>query len=139
MRKEGDGMGATTGGPRRCGWFDAVVGKYAVDLNGIEQVALTKVDVLDQLDTIKVCTAYKYQEKELDGLPADPVVLQNCEPVYTEYAGWQAKTSGIQSVDRLPDNAKRYIDGLEKHLGAGFVLISTGPDRADTIRQGDLF
>ena len=72
-------------------------------------------------------------------LAFDPVVLDNCEPVYTEYAGWKAKTSGIQSYDQLPDNAKRYIDDLEKHLGVGFVLISTGPDRADTIRQGDLF
>ena len=67
------------------------------------------------------------------------MVLQNCEPVYTEYPGWKAKTSGIQSHDQLPDNAKRYIDGLEKHLGVGFVLISTGADRADTIWQGGLF
>ncbi|TDJ57850.1 MAG: adenylosuccinate synthase [Nitrospina sp.] len=139
LRKEGDEFGATTGRPRRCGWFDAVVGKYAVDLNGIDQVTLTKVDVLDQLDTIRVCTGYKYKGAELDGLPADPVVLANCEPVYTEYPGWKTRTSGIQSFDLLPDNAKRYIDGLEKHLGVGFVLISTGPDRTETIRQGDLF
>ncbi len=139
LRKEGDEFGATTGRPRRCGWFDAVVGKYAVDLNGIDQVTLTKVDVLDQLDTIRVCTGYKYKGAELDGLPADPVVLANCEPVYTEYPGWKTRTSGIQSFDLLPDNAKRYIDGLEKHLGVGFVLISTGPDREETIRQGDLF
>jgi len=139
LRKEGDEFGATTGRPRRCGWFDAVIGKYAVDLNGIDQVTLTKVDVLDQLDTIRVCTGYKYKGAELDGLPADPVVLANCEPVYTEYPGWKTRTSGIQSFDLLPDNAKRYIDGLEKHLGVGFVLISTGPDRTETIRQGDLF
>ena len=123
----------------RCGWFDAVVGKYAVDLNGVDQVALTKVDVLDQMDTIKVCTAYKYKGEVLNGLPADPVILQNCEPVYKEYSGWKAKTSGVQSFDQLPDNAKRYIDGLEEHLGVGFVLISTGPDRVDTIQQGNLF
>ena len=138
LRKEGAEFGATTGRPRRCGWFDAVVGKYAVELNGITKVTLTKVDVLDQLDTIRVCTGYRHNGKAVDGMPASLAVLEQCEPVYTEYPGWQAKTSGIGTFDKLPENAKRYIDGLQDHLGVEIPLVSTGPGREETILRGDL-
>ncbi len=139
LRDEGAEYGSTTGRPRRCGWFDAVVAKYAVDLNGIDAITLTKVDVLDGFETIRVCTGYKHKGKVLDGVPANTRILEECEPVYTEYAGWQSKTSGIDSFDKLPDNARKYIEALQKHLGVDILMVSTGPDRDDTIIQGSLF
>ena len=138
LRNDGNEFGATTGRPRRCGWFDAVIGKYAVELNGIDAVTLTKIDVLDQLDTVRVCIGYRYNGKAVDGLPASLPVLEQCEPVYTEYPGWQQSTSGIRGFDELPDNAKRYIDGLQDHLGVDIALISTGPGREETILRGEL-
>ena len=138
LRKDGDEFGSTTGRPRRCGWFDAVVGKYAVELNGIDAVTLTKIDVLDQLETIRVCTGYRHNGKAVEGMPARLDVLEQCEPVYTEYPGWKAKSSGIRSFGKLPDNAKRYVDGLQDHLGVEIPLISTGPGREETILRGDL-
>jgi adenylosuccinate synthase len=139
LRKEGHEFGSTTGRPRRCGWFDAVVARYGVRLNGIDAIALTKVDVLDRFDTLQVCTGYKYKGKIYEEMPADLDVLENGEPVYTEFAGWNQSTVGVESFDQLPDNAKRYIDALEKMLGAGFLMISTGPGRTETIHQGTLF
>ncbi len=138
LRNDGAEFGSTTGRPRRCGWFDAVVGKYAVELNGIDAVSLTKIDVLDQLDTLRVCTGYRHNGKAVDGLPASLPVLEQCEPVYTEYPGWQQSTSGIRCFDELPDNARRYVDGLRDHLGVDIPLISTGPGREETILRGDL-
>jgi adenylosuccinate synthase len=138
LRSEGAEFGATTGRPRRCGWFDAVVGKYAVELNGIDKITLTKVDVLDKLDTIRVCTGYRHNGKAVTGMPASLAVLEQCEPVYTEYPGWQKSTSGIRTFERLPDNAKRYVDGLQKHLGVEIPLVSTGPGREETIMRGEL-
>ncbi len=138
LRNDGAEFGSTTGRPRRCGWFDAVVGKYAVELNGIEKITLTKVDVLDQLDTLQVCTGYRYNGKKVIGMPASLAVLENCEPVYTEYPGWQQSTSGIQSFEALPDNTRRYVDALQDHLGVEISLISTGPDREAGVMRGDL-
>ena len=138
LRKDGAEFGATTGRPRRCGWFDAVVGKYAVELNGITKVTLTKVDVMDQLDTVRVCTGYRHNGKMVTGMPASLAVLEQCEPVYMDYPGWKAKTSGIETFDKLPENAKRYIDGLQDHLGVEIPLVSTGPGREETIIRGNL-
>ncbi len=138
LRKDGAEFGATTGRPRRCGWFDAVVGKYAVDLNGITKVTLTKVDVMDQLDTVHVCTGYRHNGKLVTGMPASLAVLEQCEPEYIEYPGWKAKTSGIETFDKLPENAKRYVDGLQDHLGVEIPLVSTGPGREETIIRGNL-
>ena len=139
LRAEGQEFGSTTGRPRRCGWFDAVVARYGVCLNGINSIALTKIDVLDRFDTLQVCTGYKYKGAVYEEMPADLSVLENCEPVYTEFPGWNQSTVGIESFDQLPENAKRYIDALENLLGAGFLMISTGPERCQTIRLGDLF
>lgn len=138
LRNDGAEFGSTTGRPRRCGWFDAVVGKYAVELNGITKVTLTKIDVMDQLDTVHVCTGYRHNGKMVTGMPASLAVLEQCEPVYMEYPGWKAKTSGIQTFDKLPENAKRYIDGLQDHLGVEIPLVSTGPGREETIMRGNL-
>jgi len=138
LRNDGAEFGSTTGRPRRCGWFDAVVGQYAVELNGIDKVTLTKIDVLDQLDRIQVCTGYRHNGKKVVGMPASLSILEACEPVYTEYPGWQQKTSGVTTFEELPDNAKRYVDGLQDHLGVEIPLVSTGPGREETILRGDL-
>ena len=100
---------------------------------------LTKVDVLDRFDTLRVCTGYKHNGKTYEEMPADLDVLENSEPVYREFAGWNQSTVDAKSFDQLPDNAKRYIDGLQEMLGVGFLMISTGPERKETIRQGRLF
>jgi adenylosuccinate synthase len=139
LRKEGHEFGATTGRPRRCGWFDAVVARYAVHLNGIESAALTKVDVLDTFKTLKVCTAYEYKGKSYEEMPADLEILEHCKPVYTEFAGWMESTVGINKFEALPENAKLYIEGLKKIIGADFLMISTGPKREQTICKEGLF
>ena len=139
LRKDGHEFGSTTGRPRRCGWFDAVIARYAIELNGINDMVVTKVDVMDKFKTIQVCTGYKHKGKVYDSMPADIDVLENCEPVYTEFAGWMQDTVGLQSYNALPDNAKRYIEGLEKLCGAGILMVSTGPDRDHTIRLKDLY
>jgi len=139
LRKEGHEFGSTTGRPRRCGWFDAVVARYGIRLNGIDSMVLTKVDVLDRFDTLRVCTGYKYNGKVYEEMPADLDILEKGEPVYTEFPGWNQSTVDAESFDQLPDNAKRYIDVLQTMLGIGFLMISTGPERKETIRQGNLF
>ncbi len=139
LRKEGHEFGATTGRPRRCGWFDAVVARYAVHLNGIDSAALTKVDVLDKCKVVKVCTAYEHNGKIYEEMPADLNVLQNCKPVYTEFDGWMESTVGTYKFESLPKNARLYIDGLKKIIGAEFLMISTGPKREQTICKEGLF
>ena len=111
---------------------------HFLELNGINKITLTKVDVLDQLDTIRVCTGYRHNGKTVVGMPASLAVLEQCEPVYTEYPGWKQNTSGIRTFDKLPENAKRYVDGLQNHLEVEIPLVSTGPGREETIMRGDL-
>ena len=135
----GHEFGATTGRPRRCGWFDAVVARYAIELNGIDALILTKIDVLDGFKTIKVCTGYKFEGKVYSDMPADPKILENCDPVYTEHEGWMEKTAGIRDFDKLPEKAKNYVKHLSDLLETPFLIISTGPDREETIQLGPLF
>ena len=139
LGKVGHEFGATTGRPRRCGWFDAVVARYGVHLNGIDSLILTKIDVLDGFKTIRVCIGYKHKGKTCSDMPADPEILKDCEPVYTELDGWSESTAGVTDFDRLPDNAKRYIDKLSELVDTPFIMISTGPDREQTIQTGSLF
>ena len=139
LGKVGHEFGATTGRPRRCGWFDGVVARYAIKINGIDALILTKIDVLDGLKTIKVCTGYKFEGQVYSDMPADPKVLENCEPVYTEHEGWMEKTEGIRDFDQLPEKAKNYVNHLSDLLEIPFLIISTGPDRKDTIELGSLF
>lgn len=139
LRKDGHEFGSTTGRPRRCGWFDAVVARYGIRLNGIQAIVMTKIDVLDSFEVIRVCTGYKYKGKLYTDMPADADVLENCEPVYTEFEGWMEPTLGIDTLEKLPKKARIYLDGLEKILGVGFLFLSTGPDRDQTIRLGNLF
>jgi adenylosuccinate synthase len=133
LRDVGREFGSTTGRPRRCGWFDALVGKYAVRVNGLTGVALTKLDVLDAFDTVKICTGYTYDGKILDELPAKLDVLAKCRPVYEEMPGWQTDLSKARSFADLPEKAQSYVRRLEELIGCPIVLISVGARRDQTI------
>ena len=129
LRKSGHEFGTTTGRPRRCGWFDAVAMKHAVRINGVDQVALMKLDVLDGFDEVKVCVAYNVDGKEIDYVPYD---LEDATAVYRSFPGWD-KSEGVRTFDDLPQTAKSYIEALEEMIGAKMGIISTSPQREDTI------
>ena len=133
IREKGKEFGATTGRPRRCGWLDLVMLKYSVRVNNITQIALTKLDVLDNLDKIKVCVAYKYKDKTIENFTKDLEVLENCAPVYKEIDGWKTSTHGITEYKNLPPKAKDYVNFISGQLGAEIILISTGSKRTETI------
>jgi adenylosuccinate synthase len=125
--------GATTGRPRRCGWFDAVAARYTAGINGVTAIALTRLDVLDQLPAIKVCTAYRVDGATMDSLPASGAALARAKPVYEELPGWQEDTSGARRFEDLPENARAYIRRIEQLLDAPVHLISVGPEREQAI------
>jgi adenylosuccinate synthase len=133
IRVRGNEYGAVTGRPRRCGWFDAVVGRYAVRLNGCEALALTKLDVLDQCEVIKVCTGYRYEGDLLTEFPVEERIWAAAEPVYEELSGWQTSTAGARTLGDLPAKARQYLDRVSELVGVPFGLISTGAVRDDTI------
>ena len=133
LRKKGHEFGATTGRPRRCGWLDLVALKYAVRVNGMNELTLTKMDVMDGFEEIKVCTSYKFHGKETKVFPLCLDEIEDVEPVYTTLPGWDKDISGMTSWDELPDNAKTYIEFVEEYLGVKFTIISTGPKRKETI------
>ncbi len=133
LRTTGHEFGATTGRPRRCGWFDALVVRYAVRVNGLTGIALTKLDVLDDFDTIRVCTGYSYNGEMFDELPANLDVFAQCRPVYEEMPGWKADISGAKSFADLPEKAQQYVRRLEKLVGCPIVVVSVGPRRDQTI------
>ncbi|MFN0121578.1 MAG: adenylosuccinate synthetase, partial [Blastocatellia bacterium] len=133
IRATGGEYGASTGRPRRTGWFDAVVARYAVMINGLQSMALTKLDVLDDLDELKICIAYRIDGRETDQIPDDADQMALAVPVYETMPGWKARTAGISRYDDLPENARRYIDRLSALSGAPFSIISTGPERNETI------
>ncbi len=133
LRDRGQEFGTTTGRPRRCGWFDAVAARHAQLLNGIDVMALTKLDVLDQLDEIKICTAYRYRGQELQDFPADVAVLAEAEPVCVTVPGWRQETAGTRDTVDLPPAARDYISRLEDLVGVPVGLISTGPRREETL------
>lgn len=133
LRKRGNEVGTTTGRPRRTGWLDTVAGRASVRLNGVDVIALTKLDVLDELEQIPVCTAYRLGEQELQHFPDDATDLANVTPVLEHLPGWRTSTAGITTFDRLPDHAKTFVNRVEELLGAPAGLISTGPRREETI------
>lgn len=137
LRKRGNEYGASTGRPRRTGWFDAVVVRYSVMLNGLDAIALTKLDVLDDFDEIKVCTGYSYRGEVIEDVPYGANALAECEPVYATLPGWKTETSKITHYDDLPEKAKAYIRRLEELVGAPMSMISTGPERSETIIRDD--
>ncbi|MEK6815456.1 MAG: adenylosuccinate synthase [Nitrospirota bacterium] len=134
FRERGKEYGATTGRPRRCGWFDAVAVRYAVRLNALSCLAVTKLDVLDVCRTIKVCVGYRHEGRTHDAFPSDLEVIESCVPVYEEMSGWMTSTSGIQHWDDLPREAKSYLKRLSDLVGAGIAMVSTGARRDETIR-----
>jgi adenylosuccinate synthase len=133
IRERGREYGASTGRPRRCGWFDAFATRYAAEINGFSSVALTKLDVLDTLDEIKVCTGYKLNGKVCESLPAVSQDLRSVEPVYATLPGWKSSTLGTTEISVLPTNARRYIEFLSQQIGTEIGLVSTGPERMQTI------
>jgi len=133
IREKGYEFGASTGRPRRCGWFDAVVARYAVRVNGFDSLALTKLDVLDELAEIKVCAAYRHEARTLEEFPADLSVLEACEPVYETLPGWREPTGSARDFAGLPKAAQAYVERLSELARCEIGIVSTGPDRADTI------
>lgn len=139
LRREGDEFGATTGRPRRCGWFDAVVARYATRLNGLDGLAITKLDVLTGLERIPVCVAYRYGGRLIEEFPASLHVLENAEPVYEELPGWNDPIGGARSLEDLPPNARDYVRRLEELSGVPVVLVSVGARRRETVLVSDPF
>lgn len=135
MRELGEEYGATTGRPRRCGWFDAVIANYAVHINGLNCFALTKLDVLDTLSEIKICTHYRFGQKRITNFPAEQRILKQCQPEYITLPGWNLSTKDIKHFEDLPANAKSYIETIESLVRIPVSIISVGPDRDQTITR----
>jgi adenylosuccinate synthase len=133
IRQRGNEYGSVTKRPRRCGWFDAVSTRYAAELNGFDSVALTKLDVLDALEEIKVCVGYQIDDKRIDTFPAVSSELRQIVPVYATLPGWMSDTVGTTEFDLLPPNARKYVEFLSAEIGVEIGLISTGPERDQTI------
>ncbi|MBI5586893.1 MAG: adenylosuccinate synthase [Deltaproteobacteria bacterium] len=139
LREQGGEYGATTGRPRRCGWFDAVAARYAARINGLDGLVVTKLDVLDNLDNINICTGYRYNGKVIDDFPTETSILLKCEPVYEAFEGWKAPTQGVKKFDKLPKKAQAYIKRLEKLAGVEVMMVSVGANRDDSIMIKDPF
>src|SRR5690606_20122637 len=134
LRELGGEYGATTGRPRRCGWFDSVVVRYAARINGLTGLALTKLDVLDTFEEIRIATAYEIEGVQLEDFPDDLSLLERAKPIYETLPGWRCSTSDIRSVDELPDNALAYIRRIEELTGTPAWYISVGTGREQIIR-----
>src|SRR5262245_746481 len=137
LRDSGNEYGAVTGRPRRCGWYDAVAVRYSARINGLDALALTKLDVLDGLDRLEICVAYRCGPRTLPEFPSDISQRAGCEPVYESMPGWSSPTKGVRRFSDLPENARRYIAKLEAVSGVPAALVSTGSDRDDTIIRED--
>ncbi|HEY8550760.1 MAG TPA: adenylosuccinate synthase [Vicinamibacterales bacterium] len=137
LRESGQEYGASTGRPRRCGWYDAVAVRYAARVNGLDALALTKLDVLDGLEEIRICTAYRCGDQVISDFPGDLAQLTACEPIYETVPGWDGSTKGVRRFADLPEGARRYIKLLEDVSGVPAAIISTGSDREDTIVRDD--
>ncbi|MDI6801683.1 MAG: adenylosuccinate synthase [Thermodesulfovibrionales bacterium] len=133
LRQKGGEFGATTGRPRRCGWLDMLILRHAVRVNGLTGIAITKLDILDGFDKLKICVGYKYNGKRYAEFPKEIDVLNNCTPIYETVDGWKESTLGIKDFDRLPLNARKYIRTIEKMLGLKVHIISTGQKRDEII------
>ena len=138
LRESGNEYGAVTGRPRRCGWYDAVAVRYAARINGLDALALTKLDVLDGLETLEVCTAYRCGSRTLTEFPSDLGQLARCEPVYESLPGWTTPTRSVRRFEELPEAARRYIARLEHVSGVKAALVSTGSERDDTIFRDEV-
>jgi adenylosuccinate synthase len=133
LRKRGNEFGSVTGRPRRCGWFDAAALKRSMQINGVSGLCITKLDVLDGLETLKVCTGYMIDGKLTDMPPPGAEAMERCEPVYESLHGWTQSTVGIKRLEDLPAAARDYLKRIEAICGVPVDMISTGPDREETI------
>jgi len=138
LRESGNEYGAVTGRPRRCGWYDAVAIRYSTRINGLDALAVTKLDVLDGLDRIEICTAYRCGGETLTEFPSDIARLSQCEPVYESMPGWSTPTRGVTRFTDLPEAARQYVARLEEISGVPAAIISTGSDRDETIVREDV-
>jgi len=136
LRARGGEFGATTGRPRRCGWFDAVVGRYSCMINGVDFWAMTKLDVLDQEPVLQICVAYECDGERLETFPSDLDVLSRCKPIYEEMPGWLVETSKITRYEDLPIKARAYVERLVHLIGGRLGILSVGPARETTLRLG---
>ena len=136
IRTKGKEFGATTGRPRRCGWFDAVVARHAVQVNGCDAIAVTKLDVLDEMETVQICGGYQHGKQTIRDFPSDIGLLSHCKPVYESMSGWQSETSDAGCFDELPPAAQQYLKRLEALLGVSICLISTGSKREQVFKIG---
>ena len=135
MQTAGNEFGATTGRPRRCGWFDVPLSRKANELNGFHEIALTKLDILDRFPEIPLCTGYSIDGEKAERFPSTLHDFERAEPVYETMAGWQESTKGATEWDNLPDNAMRYVERIEDEIGVRVSCISTGPGENDIIRR----
>jgi adenylosuccinate synthase len=138
LRERGGEYGTTSGRARRCGWFDAVAGRYVAKLNGLDSAAIMKLDVLDAFPTVKICTSYRLGERELHAPPANLADMAACEPVYEELPGWQSETSAVTRWDDLPEKARQYLRRLEHLLETPLASVSVGPGRGQTVHLREL-
>ena len=129
----GKEFGTVTSRKRRCGWFDGVLVRQTIKISGIDGIALTKLDVLDELDEIKICIKYNLDGKEVDHFPAAVEDQLKIKPIYKTFPGWKISTKGIKNIEELPQNAKKYVFAIEDFIGAKISSISTSPERKDTI------
>lgn len=139
IRTQGREFGTTTGRARRCGWFDAVIVRYAARVNGLTSISLMLLDVLTGFDTVKICTSYKMGDKILKEFPASLEDLAKCEPIYEELEGWTEDLTGMETYEELPENAKKYIAKIEELVGVSVDMVSVGPNRAQTIVRKNMF
>jgi adenylosuccinate synthase len=133
IRQKGQEFGATTGRPRRCGWFDAVATRYSARVNGFSSVAITKLDVLDELDSISICVGYSYQGKTFTEFPSQINVLENVEPIYERMDGWRTDTSEIVKYEDLPENARKYVEKIARLIETKVEFVAVGPRRDQII------
>lgn len=133
LQERGKEFGATTGRPRRCGWFDAPIVRHAIRINGLRSLALTKLDVLDGIDPLRICVAYRYRGKLIKEFPSSREIFKDCKPVYIKLRGWKEKTKGIQEFSLLPQDAKRYLSKIESLVQARISIVSMGRSREETI------
>jgi adenylosuccinate synthase len=139
IRERGGEYGATTGRPRRCGWFDAVVVNHSIRVNGIREIVITKLDVFNDFDTIKICVGYRADGKVFNYVPSNLEILKHVEPVYEELRGWKTEIKGAKSFKDLPKNAKRYLKRIQKLIGTKITMISVGSERDETVEVKNPF
>ena len=139
IRNKGHEFGTTTGRPRRCGWLDLVMLAYSKRVSGVDTIALTKLDVLDELDVVKICTGYSYRGEILTNFPTSLKVLAECEPVLIELPGWNQDTTNATKYDELPENARKYVETIKKLSGMDISIVAVGPGRAQTIVLDEIF